>query len=256
MLMARHRRGWRRCFDGGVARERRPSDIAGPPGAGDRHSRCRSRVHAAGGGSPPIERKSGEGHDRRRRELEQPSWTFTWDRRSVVAKRDRTGSRRDSRRRQQNDVAGHEPEPGGRRSRSPYQGSHAGPHASANSRADTDAQTCRDAFRGPDAGAYPSPDAGTYPSPDAGTYPSPDADCRADADADAHTQTHQAAQTYRDTNRNTGRNTNPDCRADRRADADCRADADADCRADADAHTQTQTVAQAQMTPARSSWCI
>jgi hypothetical protein len=256
MLMARHRRGWRRCFDGGVARERRPSDIAGPPGAGDRHSRCRSRVHAAGGGSPPIERKSGEGHDRRRRELEQPSWTFTWDRGSVVAKRDRTGSRRDSRRRQQNDVAGHEPEPGGRRSRSPYQGSHAGPHASANSHADTDAQTCRDAFRGPDAGTYPSPDAGTYPSPDAGTYPSPDADCRADADADAHTQTHQAAQTYRDTNRNTGRNTNPDCRADRRADADCRADADADCRADADAHTQTQTVAQAQMTPARSSWCI
>ena len=195
MLMLRHRRGWRRCFDGGVARERRPSDIAGPPGAGDRHSCRRSRVHAAGRRSPPPERKSGEGHDRRGRELEHSAGRLAWDRRSVDAKRVHTGSRRDSRRRQRSDdLASHEPGLGGRRRHSPYQGSDAGPHASAKTHAHTDAQTCRDAHR----------------CPDAATYRGPDADCRADADG----------------------------------------------RADADAHTQTQTVAQAQMTPAPSSWCI
>jgi hypothetical protein len=247
MLMLRHHRGWRRCFVGGVARERRPSGIAGPPGAGDRHSRRRSRVHAARGGSPPPERKSGEGRDRRGRELEQSGCRLAWDRRSVVAKRVRTGSRRDARCRQRSDhLASHEPGLGGRRRRSPHQGSDAGrdagPHASAKAHANTDAQTCRDAHRGPDTGTYRGPDTGTYRSPNTGTYRGPDADGHADteahADTDAHTQTDEVAQTYGDTDRRAD--------ADGHADADRHADANADANADrhADTHTQTDEVAQ------------
>jgi hypothetical protein len=215
MLMLRHHRGWRRCFVGGVARERRPSGIAGPPGAGDRHSRRRSRVHAARGGSPPPERKSGEGRDRRGRELEQSGCRLAWDRRSVVAKRVRTGSRRDARCRQRSDdLASHEPGLGGRRRRSPHQGSDAGPdagpHASAKAHANTDAQTCRDAHRGPDTGTYRGPNTGTYRGPNTGTYRSPNtgtyrgpdadghADTEAHADTDAHTQTDEVAQTIDD----------------------------------------------------------